>query len=260
MAKKGFFIDVQGTLICDEKREPILGAVEFIDILNERDIPYMVITNNTKAKSEDFLASLQNKGLNIKNYIDPFSLLQKVALKKNVAAFGTEEFLAVLLQLGYELDFENPASLIVSIKKDYHNDDYAKMIDCAYKTDDIIGMHETSTYLKEGSRYPGVGAIMSMIKFAVNKEYKVVGKPSFSYYEKARELLDMNFEDITIISDDMMGDLVGAKKFGMKAGLVLSGKVKCASEVIPTLSENEKPEFICKDMSEIVELLNRNEI
>jgi NagD protein len=134
------------------------------------------------------------------------------------------------------------------------------MIECAYKTNDIIGMHETSTYFKEGSRYPGVGAIMNMIKFAVNKEYKVVGKPSFNYYEKAREKLDLDFEDITIISDDMMGDLVGAKKFGMKAGLVLSGKVKCASEVIPTLDENEKPEFICKDMSEVVTLLNRNEI
>ncbi len=98
------------------------------------------------------------------------------------------------------------------------------------------------------------------IKFAVNKEYKVVGKPSFNYYNKAREILDLDFEDITIISDDMMGDLVGAKKFGMKAALVLSGKVKSANEVIPTLKDNEKPEFICNDMSEILELLNRSEI
>ena len=260
MNKKGFFIDVQGTLICDEKKEPIAGAIEFIDILNEKNIPYIVITNNTKAKSDDFLQSLLDKGLNIKNYIDPFSLLEKVALKKNVAAFGADEFLDVLKKLGYEFDYETPASLIVSIKKDYDNNDYAKMIECAYKTDDLIGMHETSTYAKEGSRYPGVGAIMSMIKFAVNKEYKVVGKPSFNYYDKAREVLGLDFEDITIISDDMMGDLVGAKKFGMKAGLVLSGKVKSASEVLPTLNEDEKPEFICKDMSEIVELLNRNEI
>ena len=260
MSKKGFFIDVQGTLVCDEKKEPISGAIEFIDTLNEKQIPYMVITNNTKAKSADFLKVLQNKGLNIKNYIDPFSLLEKVALKKNVAAFGADEFLLVLEQLGYEFDYENPSSMIVSIKKDYDNEDYAKMIESAYKTDDIIGMHETSTYLKEGKRYPGVGAIMNMIQFAVNKEYKVVGKPSFSYYDKAREILDLNFEDITIISDDMMGDLVGAKKLGMKAALVLSGKVKLASEVIPTLKEEEKPEFICKDMSEILELLNRNEI
>jgi len=260
MTKKGFFIDVQGTLICDEKKEPINGAIEFINTLNEKCIPYVVITNNTKARSRDFLKTLQDKGLNIKNYIDPFSLLEKTATQKNVAAFGADDFLNVLQQLGYTFDYENPASMIVSIKKDYNNEDYAKMIECAYKTNDLIGMHETSTYLKDGSRYPGVGAIMSMIKFAVNKEYKVVGKPSLNYYDKAREILDLNFEDITIISDDMMGDLVGAKRFGMRAALVLSGKVKSANEVIPTIKEDEKPEFICKDMNEIVELLNRNEI
>ena len=260
MIKKGFFIDVQGTLICDEKKEPISGAIEFINILNEKHIPYVVITNNTKVKSESFLKNLQEKGLNIKKYIDPFSLLQKVALSKNVAAFGADDFLNVLESLGYKLNYNNPDSLIVSIKKDYNNEDYAKMIECAYKTDDIIGMHETSTYSKDGKRYPGVGAIMNMLKFAVNKEYKVVGKPSFNYYNKARELLDLDFKDITIISDDMMGDLLGAKKLGMNTGLVLSGKVKAASEVIPTLNAEEMPDFICKDMSEVVKLLNRDEI
>lgn len=260
MGTKGFFIDVQGTLVCDAKKEPIKGAIEFIDTLNEQNIPYMVITNNTKAKSEDFLNSLIKKGFNIKNYVDPFSLLDKVAVEKNVAAFGADEFLDVLTQLGYTFDYENPSSLIVSIKKEYTNEDYADMIECAYKTDNLIGMHETSTYSKDGKRYPGVGAIMNMIKFAVNKEYKVVGKPSFNYYNQAREVLEMPFEDITIISDDMMGDLIGAKSFGMSAGLVLSGKVKNANEVLPTLQENEKPEFICNDMNEVLELFNRGEI
>ena len=260
MSIKGFFIDVQGTLICDAKKEPIAGSIEFIDTLNEKNRPYMVITNNTKAKSEDFLNSLLKKGFNIKNYVDPFSLLPTIAQDKKVAAFGADEFLDVLQQLGYELDYETPSSVIVSIKKEYTNEDYAKMIECAYKTDNLIGMHETSTYSKEGKRYPGVGAIMNMLKFAVNKEYKVVGKPSFNYYNQARASLNLSFEEILIISDDMMGDLVGAKTLGMKTALVLSGKVKNANEVLPTLKEQEKPDFICQDMSEALQLLNRGEI
>ena len=258
MIKKGFFIDVQGTLVCDGKKEPISGAIEFIDQLNKERVAYMVITNNTKAKSKDFLKLLQDKGLNIEHYMDPFSLLKKVAVQNRVAAFGTEEFLKVLESLGYIFDYEHPSSVIVSIKKDYNNEDYAKMIECAYKTSNLIGMHETSTYLKDAKRYPGVGAIMHMLKFAVNKEYKVVGKPSFDYYNKAREKLQLNFEEITIISDDMIGDLIAAKKFGMKTILVLSGKVKSRDEVIYTLAQNEKPDFICKDMSEVLDLFNRN--
>lgn len=260
MSIKGFFIDVQGTLICDDKKEPIAGSIEFIDTLNEKKIPYMVITNNTKAKSDDFLNDLLKKGFNIKNYVDPFSLLPTIAVEKNVAAFGADEFLTVLEALGYNLDYDNPASLIVSIKKEYTNEDYAKMIECAYKTDNLIGMHETSTYSKEGKRYPGVGAIMNMLKFAVNKEYKTVGKPSFNYYDQARASVNLPFEDIMIISDDMMGDLVGAKVLGMKTALVLSGKVKNANEVLPTLDEDEKPDVICQDMSEVLTLLNRGKI
>ena len=51
---RGFFIDVQGTLIDDINKEPIDGACEFIDFLNNENIPYMVVTNNTKKASKDF--------------------------------------------------------------------------------------------------------------------------------------------------------------------------------------------------------------
>ncbi len=92
---KGYFIDVQGTLIDDINKQPINGAVEFIDTLNEKDIPYVVITNNTKEDSKIFLQDLKNKGLNIKNYIDPFSILKDVVKSKKVAAFGTITYLHV---------------------------------------------------------------------------------------------------------------------------------------------------------------------
>jgi NagD protein len=253
-----FFIDVQGTLIDDINKKPIAGSIEFIDYLNENNIPYVVITNNTKKLSKEFLQFLKDLGFNIKekNYIDPFVILKDVAKKRKVAAFGQDSFPKVLTQMEYELEYDNPETLIVSIKKEYTNEDYSKMIECALKTDDLIGMHETSIYSKDGSRYPGVGAIMSMIKFAVNKDYKVVGKPSFNFYNEARKLLNCdNFDKITIISDDMMGDLLGAKKLGMKAVLVLSGKIKDANEVLPTLKQEEKPDNICKDMSEVLALL-----
>ena len=254
---KAFFIDVQGTLIDDEK-QPINGACEFIDSLNSKNIPYVVITNNTKHRSDLFLEDLKAKGLNIKNYIDPFSILNEVVKTKNIAAFGTNKFLDVLKDFDYKINLDNFDTfdtLIISIKEDYTNEDYAYMIDCAYKAKNLVAMHETSTYSKNGKRYPGVGAIMSMIKFAVNKDYEVVGKPSFNFYEKAREIINCEFKDITVISDDMIGDLLGAQKLGMETCLVLSGKVKDKKEVLDTLEEDEIPKNICKDMSKVLELL-----
>lgn len=258
--KRAFFIDVQGTLISDHDKLPINGACEFIKTLNDKDIPYVVITNNSKQNSKEFLQSLKDMGLDIKNYIDPFYILQEEVKVKNLAAFGTKEFLKILKNLGYVLDYNTPEALIVSINKDYTNEDYAKMIACAFKTDNLVAMNDTSTYSKDNNRYPGVGSIMKMISYAVNKEYKVVGKPSYNFYKKAKDLIKNNFQDITVISDDMLGDLVGAKILGMKTSLVLSGKIKDKKEIIHTLKDEEQPDYICKDMNEVLELFNKDEI
>jgi NagD protein len=248
-----FFIDVQGTLIDDKDRKPIEGAIEFIDLLNEKKIPYIVITNNTKFRSDEFLKALQNLGFNIKekNYLDPFCILNAVLKKQKVAAFGQDSFKKVLEELGFEHDLENADSLIVSVNKEYTNEDYSLMIEIALKGVDLIGMHDTSIYVKDKKRYPGAGAIMSMIKFATNRDYSVVGKPSLKFYSTAKDMIGAkSFEDITIISDDMMGDLLGAKKIGMKSVLVLSGKIKSADEVIPTLKDDEKPDMVLNNIGE----------
>ncbi|RXJ80964.1 HAD-IIA family hydrolase [Arcobacter sp. F2176] len=257
---KAYFIDVQGTLIDDINKDPINGAIEFIDTLNEKNIPYVVITNNTKFKSEDFKKFLNDKGFNIKNYIDPFYILNTVTNEKTVAAFGTDEFLKTMVDLGYILDYENPKELIVSIKKDYTNEDYASMIEIALMVNSIIGMHDTSIYSKDGRRYPGVGAIMKMIKFATNKDYKVVGKPSIGFFQSAKNIINVDFKDIMIVSDDMIGDLIGAQNLGMSSCLVLSGKIKSEEEILSTLDEKDKPNFICKDIGGVLNLLNKGEI
>lgn len=247
-----YFIDVQGTLISDDTRLPIEGAIEFIDYLNTTKTPYVVITNNTKHTSEEFLKYLNSIGFNIPatNYLDPFSMLTKSLTAKNIVAFGQISFLEVLQSLGYTLDTKNPQALVISISKDYTNEDYANMIEYALKGIDIIGMHETSIYAKDGKKYPGVGAILQLVSFATNRNYTVVGKPSVDFYTKAKQMLGCEFEDITIISDDMIGDIIGAQKLGIKGVFVLSGKIKDANEVLPTLEATQQPKEVYNNIGE----------
>ncbi|HIP15228.1 MAG TPA: HAD family hydrolase, partial [Sulfurimonas autotrophica] len=121
----------------------------------------------------------------------------------------------------------------------------------------LVGMHETSIYAKNDKRYPGVGAILKMLEFATSCSYDVVGKPSCTFYNEAlRRLKKQNpqaeFKDITIISDDVKGDLGGAKELGMKTIFVTSGKYKSADEIVPFLQENLKPDFIYENMQDIL--------
>ncbi len=256
---RAYFIDVQGTLIDDRDKKPIRGAVEFINKLNRENIPYLVITNNTKKRSRDFLTFLQNLGLNIKEncYLDTFSVLKEVVQEKKISVFGDDNFKKNLEELGYQIVDKNPEAIIITLKKDYTNKDYASMIELSLTDAKLIGMHGTSIYAKEGRSYPGVGAILAMINYATKKEYQIVGKPSDNFYNKGLEMIKkidkkIEFKDIEIISDDVIGDLVGAKKFGIKTSFVLSGKYR-DRKIIEKLKESEKPNSLYRDIGELLE-------
>lgn len=252
-----YFIDVQGTLISDIDKSPIKGSIEFIDMLNNNEIPYMIVTNNTKKKSENFYQFLQSQGFNFPftKYLDPLMLLESKVDKTKVAAYGAQEFLNTLVEMGYSLDYENPQTVLVAIKENFTHDEYAQIIDFLLDGAALVGMHETSIYAKNNKRYPGVGAVLKLLEFATSVSYDVVGKPSDAFYKQALELLgeDENFSNITMISDDVKGDLGGAKELGMKTIFVTSGKYKTQEEIVPFLKEELRPDFVYADMQEILE-------
>ena len=255
-----YFIDVQGTLISDIDKSPIRGSIAFIDMLNKTQTPYMVITNNTKKSSADFYGFLTSIGFNFSfdKYLDPLMLLESHVEKKAVAAYGAQEFLDTLVKMGYTLDYENPSTVLVAIKENFCADEYAQMIDFILSGASLVGMHETSIYAKNNKRYPGVGAVLKLLEFATSCSYTVVGKPSKAFYNESlvgikRQNSKVEFSNITMISDDVKGDLGGAKEMGMKTFFVTSGKYKTQEEIVPFLEDNLKPDFVYADMQEILE-------
>ena len=257
-----YFIDVQGTLISDSDKSPIRGAVEFIETLNKKHIPFMIVTNNTKKTSRDFYNYLQHIGFDFdfEKYLDPLMILKSQLKANKIAAYGSKEFLENLIQMGYELDYKNPWAVLVAIKEDFNADEYAQMIEFLLGGAKLVGMHETSIYAKNNKRYPGVGAILKLLEFATSVNYKVIGKPSDTFYKEALKKLQIQnphakFGDVVMISDDVKGDLGGAKTLGMKSVFVTSGKYKTADEIVPFLKDELKPDFVYADMQEILERL-----
>lgn len=258
-----YFIDVQGTLIEDNTKLPIRGAVAFIDHLNRAGIPYMVITNSTKYASDEFLGYLNSIGLSIpkERYLDPLMVLERhIDINQKVAAYGSEAFLNVLRSMGYTLDFTAPDVVLIAIKENFTPDEYAQMIEFLLSGARLVGMHETTLYVKNHKRYPGVGAILKMLEFATSCSYTVVGKPSRAFFEEALSRLKNQhsaaaFEGVSIISDDLKGDLIGARELGMKGIFVLSGKYKSADEILPSTPPYHHPDAVYADMQEVLESL-----
>jgi NagD protein len=90
----GYLIDVQGTLIDDRERRPIRGAVETIAALRRRNIPFVLVTNNTKEPSEAFKTYLRGLGFDFEEgqYLDPLMVLGERLPPCTVAAYGSPAF------------------------------------------------------------------------------------------------------------------------------------------------------------------------
>jgi NagD protein len=219
----------------------------------------MVVTNNTKKESKEFYDYLKSIGFNFNfsSYIDPLMLLEDRVEKEAVAAYGSEEFLKTLQIMGYKLNYENPKAVLLATKEDFNADEYAQMIEFLLAGAKLIGMHETSIYAKNNKRYPGVGAVLKLLEFATSVSYEVVGKQSVSFYTEALKALhvETEFSNITMISDDVKGDLGGAKEMGMKTIFVTSGKYKSEAEIVPFLEAHLRPDHTYADMREILESL-----
>ena len=244
----GYFIDIQGTLIDDKNFRPLPGAIEFIDFLNQKNIPFVLVTNNTKRESGEFIKYLQNLGFkfNENQYIDPLMIIKKELKNIVLKPYGNEKFVKII-ENSFKTS-QNPEAVILGIKV-YTLDEISEIIELLLKGVKLYGMHKTSLYMKNERRYPGLGAILEMLKYASGKDYEIFGKPSRKFFEKAAEKMGLNFDKITIISDDLYGDLIPAKKMGMKTVLVLSGKIKNINEI------SQKPDFIYKNLKDYLKEL-----
>ncbi len=248
-----YLIDIQGTLIDDKKREPIAGATQFIDSLNRQKIPYVLITNNTKLPSCEFKSYLRGLGFSFDDnaYIDPLMCLKSYVGHKSIAAIGNDNFIEALKEQGYIFS-QNPDFLVISLKENLTYDDMATAVEMIQNGAKLIAMHATAIYAKNGRKYPGLGAITKALEFATGIKAKVVGKPSRDFYKKALSMLGAKEKsNVTVISDDAIGDLIGAKQMGMKTVLVLSGKYDKKEQILPFLKSCELPDAVYKSVADI---------
>ncbi len=253
----GYFIDIQGTILSDEDKSPIKGSVELLKHFKKNNIPYILVTNNTKQKSQDLMDDLRQKGFEFENFLDPLMVLKDLIGDESVYPFGAKQFKEVLPKIGLKVE-QNPQNILIASDNTFSADDFAQMIEFVLSGAKLVGMHATSTYVKNSKRYPGVGAIIEMIKYATASEAKIVGKPSKSFYENALKTLqkqdaNLSFSDIVMISDDAIGDLCGAKNLGIKTNLVLSGKCKNEGEIS---SFKEKIDKVYLSAHELLEELS----
>jgi ribonucleotide monophosphatase NagD (HAD superfamily) len=95
------------------------------------------------------------------------------------------------------------------------------------------------------------GAFVAGLEYATGVEATVLGKPSPSYFAAALDALDAEPELTWLVTDDVEGDIRGARLFGMRTALVRTGKFR--PEALET--SESSPDIVASSLAQFPALL-----
>jgi HAD superfamily hydrolase (TIGR01458 family) len=98
------------------------------------------------------------------------------------------------------------------------------------------------------------GAFVAGLEYATGVEANVLGKPSPSYFAAALDALDAEPELTWLVTDDVEGDIHGARLFGMRTALVRTGKFR--PEALE--GSDSSPDIVASSLAQFPALLEED--
>lgn len=228
MKKKGFLIDMDGVIY--KGSEPIPGAVEFINGLRDRGLPFLFLTNNSQRTSRDVCYKLNKMGFRV-NDEDIFTCAMATARylaskKENGTAYviGEGGLLTELHNAGYSIVDDQPDYVIIGEGRTIMLESVDKAINMIMKGAKLIATNlDPNCPIGDGKYRAGCGALVAMLESASGIKAFSVGKPSPVMMRMARKTLQLTTDETVMIGDTMGTDILGAGSMGFTTILTLSG-------------------------------------
>ena len=253
----GILFDLDGVIYQGDSL--ITGAKESIKLLRENNIPLRFITNTTRMTKKNLVTKLQSMGLILEvnevfaaphAAVEYCKNMEYTTIDLVVPDKKMEEDFA-----DFELHAENPQAIVLGdmgnlFTFDLLNSLFKKILNGAA----IVAIHK-SRYWHSGSGLTlDLGAFVSALEFATEKQAVVIGKPNPHLFQLAVKHWGLPFQSIYMLGDDLDSDIGGANNVGMQSVLVRTGKYREAS-----LKQSEiKPSYIINSVADLPELLHLN--
>jgi len=88
----------------------------------------------------------------------------------------------------------------------------------------LIALEKDRFWMGPDGLLLSAGPIVAALEYATGKSATVMGKPSPDFFGSALAAMGLSTADVTMIGDDIITDIAGARSAGMAAVLVRTGK------------------------------------
>jgi 4-nitrophenyl phosphatase len=256
---RALIVDMDGVLW--EGSRPLPGLTEFFATLRERQIKFILATNNASLTPEQYVLKLAGFGVAIARdevlssaQAAAQHLAQSATNGRRVFAIGEAGVQQAFAEHGFTLtDLYDVSAqyVVVGMDRAVTWDKLATATLNIHAGARFIGTNPDRTLPTERGLTHGNGAILAALQAATEVAPTIIGKPEPTMYQIAMQRLGMEAAHTVAIGDRLDTDILGAVRAGLRSVLVLSG-VSTRDDVA---GSDFKPTWVMRDIIEITRTL-----
>jgi NagD protein len=224
---EAWLMDMDGVLVHEEQAVP--GADAFLDRLKERELPFLVLTNNSIYTRRDLSARLRASGLQVPedsiwtSALATAGFLQDQRPDGSAFVIGEAGLHTAMHEVGYTMTDRSPDYVVLGETRTYSFERVTQAVRLITAGARFIATNPDPTGPSLDGPMPATGAVAAMISRATNVEPYYVGKPNPLMIRSALNTVDAHSETTAMIGDRMDTDIVAGLEAGLEAILVLTG-------------------------------------
>ncbi|MBA3427410.1 MAG: HAD family hydrolase [Actinobacteria bacterium] len=253
---RSWLMDMDGVLVHEE--QAIAGAERWLARLRERELPFLVLTNNSIYTPRDLAARLRASGLDVPEAAIWTSALATARFlddqRPGGSAFviGEAGLTTALHDVGYTLTERDPDYVVLGETRTYSFETIARAIRLIVAGARFIATNPDATGPTPDGPLPATGSVAALISHATGVAPYFVGKPNPLMMRSALNAIDAHSETAAMIGDRMDTDIKSGLEAGMHTVLVLTGST-AASE---TERYPYRPARIVESIADLIDELD----
>ena len=222
--------DMDGVLVREEHAIP--GAPEFVRRLRERELQFMVLTNNSIYTPRDLAARLALSEIEVPEQAIWTSALATARFLDDqrpggsAYAIGEAGLTTALHDVGYILSERAPDYVVLGETRTYSFERITTAIRLVAAGSRFIATNPDPSGPSPAGLVPATGSVAALITRATGVEPYYVGKPNPLMMRSALNAINAHSETTAMVGDRMDTDVVAGLEAGMHTILVLTGSTQ----------------------------------
>jgi HAD superfamily hydrolase (TIGR01458 family) len=217
----------------------IPGAVQALERLQRRGVPYRLVTNTTSRSRAMLGQRLREYGFDVSPDDIFTATLAGVRLAEKagygrIAPFTPEPALEDMARFqlsggtsGRPSKERPDAVLLGDLAERWSYGLLQEAFDYLMNGADLIALSRDRYWLRGDRLALDAGPFVAALEFAAGRPARVAGKPSPAFYAEALESIGMKpSRNAAMVGDDLWSDVEGAQRAGLQGWLVRTGKFR----------------------------------